>query len=241
MISCLRGAGVEVAEVHVPVWEGRRHKFDVGATAALRLLLAQTELGASRATDADAVIVGYPGHLDLGRAKRLGIPIVFNPLVSLWDTFVNDRGALQARRPEGTRAPSDRPQRLPRGGSRGLGHRCARGALPLARRPAGGDVLRRRGGANLPARVEPGRPSQALFVGKLIPLHGLETILAAARLGPDIRFLVVGSGQLDRLLEERPPNVEHVSVGRVRAAPGRAAPRRRARSGSSAPRRRRSG
>ncbi len=50
----------------------------------------------------------------------------------------------------------------------------------------------------------------ALFVGKLIPLHGLETILAAARLAPELPFRVVGSGQLDRLLEHRPENVEHV-------------------------------
>jgi glycosyltransferase involved in cell wall biosynthesis len=50
----------------------------------------------------------------------------------------------------------------------------------------------------------------ALFVGKLMPLHGLETILAAARLAPEVRFRVIGSGQLDRLLDERPPNVEHV-------------------------------
>ena len=37
-----------------------------------------------------------------------------------------------------------------------------------------------------------------LFVGKLIPLHGLETILEAARLAPELRFRVVGSGQLER-------------------------------------------
>ena len=49
-----------------------------------------------------------------------------------------------------------------------------------------------------------------LFVGKLIPLHGLETILAAARLAPEIPFRVVGNGQLDTLLVERPPNVEWV-------------------------------
>ena len=50
----------------------------------------------------------------------------------------------------------------------------------------------------------------ALFVGKLIPLHGLETILAAARLAPEIPFRVVGSGQLDALLLDRPANVEWV-------------------------------
>jgi glycosyltransferase involved in cell wall biosynthesis len=50
----------------------------------------------------------------------------------------------------------------------------------------------------------------ALFVGKLIPLHGLETILAAARLAPEIAFRIVGSGQLDALLRDRPPNVEWI-------------------------------
>ena len=50
----------------------------------------------------------------------------------------------------------------------------------------------------------------ALFVGKLIPLHGLETILAAARQAPEIPFRIVGSGQLDALMTDRPPNVEWV-------------------------------
>jgi glycosyltransferase involved in cell wall biosynthesis len=44
----------------------------------------------------------------------------------------------------------------------------------------------------------------------LIPLHGIETILAAARLAPELRFRVVAGGQLDALLRDRPPNVEHV-------------------------------
>ena len=57
---------------------------------------------------------------------------------------------------------------------------------------------------------QPAETFHALFVGKLIPLHGLETILAAARLAPEIPFRVVGSGQLDPLLLERPPNVEWV-------------------------------
>ena len=56
----------------------------------------------------------------------------------------------------------------------------------------------------------PDDPFRALFVGKLIPLHGLETILAAARLAPEIAFRVVGSGQLEHLLDERPENVEWV-------------------------------
>src|SRR5205823_3096812 len=44
----------------------------------------------------------------------------------------------------------------------------------------------------------------------LIPLQGVATVLQAARLAPDLRFRIVGSGQLEPLLRQRPPNVEHV-------------------------------
>ena len=57
---------------------------------------------------------------------------------------------------------------------------------------------------------QPAEEFHALFVGKLIPLHGLETILAAARLAPELPFRVVGNGQLDALMLDRPPNVEWV-------------------------------
>jgi glycosyltransferase involved in cell wall biosynthesis len=50
----------------------------------------------------------------------------------------------------------------------------------------------------------------AHFLGKLIPLHGIDTILAAARLAPEIPFRIVGSGQLDASLDDRPDNVEWI-------------------------------
>ena len=56
----------------------------------------------------------------------------------------------------------------------------------------------------------PPEPFHVLFVAKLIPLHGLETILAAAAQVPEVRFRVVGDGQLAGLLDRRPANVEHV-------------------------------
>jgi glycosyltransferase involved in cell wall biosynthesis len=49
-----------------------------------------------------------------------------------------------------------------------------------------------------------------LFVGKLIPLQGVDVVLAAARIARELRFRVVGSGQLEHLLRDRPPNVVHV-------------------------------
>jgi glycosyltransferase involved in cell wall biosynthesis len=54
----------------------------------------------------------------------------------------------------------------------------------------------------------PAEPFTILFVGKLIPLHGLETVLAAARAAPELRFRLVGSGQLEHLVRRRPPNAD---------------------------------
>ena len=53
-------------------------------------------------------------------------------------------------------------------------------------------------------------PFVALFVGKLIPLHGIETVLEAARRAPEISFRVVGRGQQEAELADRPANVEWV-------------------------------
>src|ERR1051325_9665477 len=55
----------------------------------------------------------------------------------------------------------------------------------------------------------PEEPFTCLFVGKLIPLQGVETIVAAAR-DADLPFRIVGSGPLEPLLRDRPPNVEHI-------------------------------
>src|SRR5207247_597860 len=81
------------------------------------------------------------------------------------------------------------------------------------------------------------QPFEALFVGKLIPLHGLATVLEAARLAANVRFKIVGSGQLDSLLRRPPTNVEHLPWVDYERLPGelpgggRAATRRGSRAG----------
>jgi glycosyltransferase involved in cell wall biosynthesis len=213
VISCLRRAGVEVAERHVPVWEGRDHKWRAGAGAAARLAAAELRLLRRPPEPFDALLVGYPGHLDLAAARRAarGRPIVFNPLVSLTDTFVADRGRF---------ASGGLPARV----LTSVDRRAFRNAdLVVADTAEHAEHLARATGARrievcfvgAEERIfrpgwEPGDAFTALFVGKLIPLHGLETILAAARLAPELQFRVVGSGQLERLLDGRPANVEHV-------------------------------
>src|SRR6185437_4275538 len=99
VISCLRRAGVEVEEHHVGVWEGSRQNWRAGIGAIARLSLAELRLLRRPPGNFDALVVGYPGHFDLTAARRAsrGRPVVFNPLVSLSDTFVADRGRFRDR------------------------------------------------------------------------------------------------------------------------------------------------
>ena len=224
VISCLRRAGVEVAERHETVWEGREHKFGAGAGTALRLAAAELRLLRAAGSDFDALVVGYPGHPDLPAARRVANdrPVVFNPLVSLADTLVGDRGRFRPRSPAARALEtidrrafgaadlvvSDTAAQAPLFRSLGARHVevCFVGAEERLFMP----------GWSLPAEGE----FTALFVGKLIPLHGLETILAAARLAPELRFRIVGSGQLQPLLDHRPPNVAHLDWVDYERLPG---------------------
>ena len=215
VISCLRGAGVDVVERHQPVWEGREQKWGIGPRVLPRLALAEARLLRASQTEADAVIVGYPGHLDLPGARRFarGRPIVFNPLVSLSDTFVSDRGRFRA---------GSLPARL----LAAIDRRALRRAdLVVADTQANAEFLADLAGlprervavcfVGAEARLfqpswAPEQPRKALFVGKLIPLHGLKTILEATRLAPEVELRLIGSGQLESLLESRPSNVEWI-------------------------------
>lgn len=215
VISALRRAGVDVVERNEPVWEGREQKWGVGPGVLPRLALAEARLLRGDDADGDAVIVGYPGHFDLPAARRFARsrPVLFNPLVSLADTFVSDRGRFRA---------GSLPARL----LAALDRRALRAAdLVVADTQANAAFLAELAGLS-PERVavcfvgaeervfqpgwEPEDPPTAVFVGKLIPLHGLETILEAARLAPELRLRVIGSGQLEPLLAGGPDNVDWV-------------------------------
>jgi glycosyltransferase involved in cell wall biosynthesis len=214
VISCLRDAGVSVREEHVAVWEGDRRSFGAGAARAARLAFAEARLFTRRPSGFDALVVGYPGHFDLPAARRAagGRPIVFNPLVSLADTLVADRGRFRAGS-LAARALELADRRAFRAAdvvvadteaqARFFAALAGLDAVPVCFVGAEDRLFR-------PCWEQPDR-FVALFVGKLIPLQGVETILAAARLTPELAFRIVGSGQLDRLLSERPANVEHTA------------------------------
>jgi glycosyltransferase involved in cell wall biosynthesis len=213
VISCLRKAGVEVGERHASVWEGQEHKFSAGPGAALRLARAELTLLRRSGADFDALVVGYPGHFDLPAAKHVarGRPVVFNPLVSLADTLVSDRKRFRAGTPV-ARALEAIDRRAFRAADVVVADTAAQagffaelaglGEVPVCY--VGAEEHLFRPGWHGPDRFV------ALFVGKLIPLQGVDTILAAAREAPELDFRIVGSGQLQSLLDSRSANVEHV-------------------------------
>lgn len=211
VIAAIQRADVEVELVHAEMWTGA-HKF--GLTPAVLPRLAQAELRLARTTlpdDVDALIVGYPGHFDLWSAKRHRKPVVFNAMVSLYDTFVGDRERFR----DGT-LPAKALRRLDRSALRTAD-------LVVSDTRANAELMRELGGLDevavcyLGAEERLFRPSwerreefHVLFVGKPAPLHGLELILDAARELPDVQFRVVGTGQMSHVLDTRPANVEHV-------------------------------
>jgi glycosyltransferase involved in cell wall biosynthesis len=196
------------------MWEGTRD-WKAGPGTAARIALAELRLARRVPADVDAVLVGYPGQPDVPGARRAarGRPVVFDALVSLHETLVEDRRRFRPGSPAARALLA-------------LDRAALRSAdLVVADTQANADYLAALAGLP-PGRVEvclvgaedrlfrpgwsPTEPWTCLFVGKLIPLHGLETILAAARLAPEIPFRVVGSGQLEALLADRPANVEWV-------------------------------
>ncbi len=214
---------MEVEEEHVSVWDDVRHGWAVGPGRALRLGVAEARLFGRRPHGFDAFLVGYPGHLDLPAARHAarGRPVVFNPLVSLADTLVADRGRF-------------RPGSLAARTLETIDRRAFRSAnLVVADTEAHGRYFAELAGIEQvpvcfvgaeerlfqPAWRRPERFT-ALFAGKLIPLQGVETILAAAQLATDIAFRVIGSGQLEGLLRTAPPNVEHVAWVEYERLPG---------------------
>jgi glycosyltransferase involved in cell wall biosynthesis len=203
-----------VIERNEAVWETAAENWRGGVGTAARLARAQLRLlGRGPGGRCDVLVVGYPGHVDLPAARRAarGAPVVFDPLVSAWDMLVADRGRFR----EGSvaaRALAAIDTRALRAADLVIADTAANARFfrDLGRLPEDRVRVCLVGAEERLFRPRTSAPEDftVLFVGKLIPLHGLETILAAARLAPELRFRLVGSGQLEALLADAPPNLE---------------------------------
>jgi glycosyltransferase involved in cell wall biosynthesis len=207
--DAMTSGGLEVEEIHEPLWEATRDKdaryFAPTSLAALSVRWARAARRlaarwAARSGPPPVVVVGFGGQLDLLLAARLCRPrrgLVFAPLVGLSETLIEDRRLF---------------------GPRGLRGRLVRS---LDRRTlAAADLLLADTAAHAAAFVEQGarpervavwylgvepefvplrerRPAggRVLYYGSFLPLHGVRTILdAAARLGTHGEVVLLGSG-----------------------------------------------
>lgn len=231
-------AGGRVIELHAPVWPAagaRAVMAGAGVFPVGRVLSAQRALWAqrSRIEEADVVLVPYPGHFDMWVAARVcrlaGKPLAFDPFVSLHETAVEDRrlfpaGSLRARLARAVdRIALRLADRVLADTAAHADYFAALGGIPrekVAVVPLGANE-------RLFRCPPPGREGgcEVLFYGTMIPLHGVSTILDAARLLVDepIRFHLVGTGQypIEReLAAAELPNVRWTRQLAYEALPG---------------------
>jgi glycosyltransferase involved in cell wall biosynthesis len=226
LVAGLRELGLPVEERHRPVWERERHKLGLGARRAARSVLRYARAWGGLAREvaprppAAALVAGYPAQPDVLpawlAARRLGVPLVVDLMISLWDTLAGDRGRVGA---VAGRALLALDRAAVRAGDLVLADTRASAEFIVARLGAAPDrVAVVPVGAEperFPARPLPDGPVRALFYGKLSPLHGVDTLLAAARRPGVPPLRLVGDGQLgpwlDRELRRDPlPGVERV-------------------------------
>lgn len=211
----LRARGVEVIEIHAPVWGGIEDKSRmrgvgrwIGRAAGVLFAYPRLAWRYLRAPPHDLVLVAYPGQLDvlvmwpLARIRRR--PVAFDWFISAYDTVVHDRRLVGARHPlawllwAGEYLAS-RAADCPFMDTATHARRMESVFKMMA-----GTVGHVWVGAEAPffqAR-EPGRPLRGgtvhvLFYGQFIPLHGIDVIIEAARRARDepIRWTLIGHGQ----------------------------------------------
>ena len=215
LLAGIRAVGIAVHEVHADIWAGVRDKGTLTRgeqlRAAWRWLRSVPALvrGYLAAPPHDVVLVPYLGLFDLfvllPFARHRGARLVWQVFISPWDTAVNDRRMLSPWNPlamalyaaewiavrAADRSFIDTPAHARRF-ERLMGVAAGTvGDVPLGTDPA-----------RFPPRA--GRPTlrsplRVFFYGQYIPLHGIETIVRAAKrceeAGVAVQWELAGLGQ----------------------------------------------
>ncbi len=230
----LRAHGIEVIEIHQDVWE------DIGDKSALRSLGKWLRPGLRllavypgliwrylHAPAHDVVLISYPGQLDALILRPFAWlrrkPVALDWFISAYDTVIADRKLLSPRNPLAwmlwacewlavrsgdfvfmdTETHARRMERLFHLAAGALGYVWVGAEQQFFRTTAQG-----------PARSD---LLHLLFYGQFIPLHGIDTIIGAARItrNEPIRWTLIGRGQesnrIRGMLEKEPlSNVEWI-------------------------------
>lgn len=213
-IAGLRELGVDVYQIRASLPELTAAEMTTArgaARLAAGLILAHLRLveGLRSRVPVDALLVGYPGHfmvpLGLAAARLLRTRLVFDPLVSLWDTFVGDRGlarraGLLANAAKAVDAAAFRlPDLVLADTQAHASYFRSRFRIPrrrLAVVPVG--ALPEPAADGRSRTLADGEPLIVFQYGKWSPLHGAGTVLDAAEALRDepFRFVLAGEGQL---------------------------------------------
>lgn len=221
LIDGLLKHGWSVQECHVPVWEKERNKTGnyLGSLSlfirGMEVVLAYIRLLFKylfTVRPYDIMMVGYIGHLDMPLAWLLTRlprrPLVFSPLISLYDTLVDDRRSFVEASPMGRflrwldRRTCSISDLILLDTDAHISYFVDTFGLPrdkFVRVFVGADETVFTPVRPPPVTPHPTAPFRILFVGKFTPLHGLDTIIRAAALmkdRTDIVFDMIGSGQL---------------------------------------------
>lgn len=215
LLEGIRAVGVPVHEVHADIWAGVRDKGTLTRAEQVRAvgrwIVAMPRLVAAylRAPAHAAVLIPYLGVFDMlvltpfVRFRRT--PVIWQIFISPYDTAVNDRRMLSQWNPLAwilfacewlasrlaARAFLDTAAHARRfEGIMGLEPGTI-GAVPLGTDPARFTPRAGRPTVHVPLRV--------FFYGQYIPLHGLETIVRAAKMledrGVAVAWELAGTGQ----------------------------------------------
>ena len=230
LLKGLRENGVDVIECRSDVWGGRPDKSQIARwSTRLHLLLKWIcsypglIVRYLRLPGHDAVMVGYLGQLDvvvLWLFSRLrGVPIVWDLYLSLFTVVVEQRQLIRPSHPFArvlfawewlAFRMADLVLTLTRNGAEHFRLRFGVAAERVQHLWLGAETE----AFPMRHRTEIDENSQSsinvLFYGLLLPSHGTETIIRAARLTEDrcIDWVLIGSGQeepkIRQMLEEHP-------------------------------------
>ena len=246
LLAGARAAGFDVLECHQRVWDGVEDKTQVqGMSHGIRLLTKWVAAYPSlirrylKLPDHDAVIVGYPGILDVLVLWPLtwlrGRPLVWDVFLSLYDTVVRDRRLIPSWSPLAwglyllewlaTRVPA-RMFLDTRAHASYFARLFRLNSARTAVIPVGAEDAFF--GGSGPSLEQP--PSGAdvvtvLFYGQFIPLHGLDVIVDAASLvareTSHVRWVLIGRGQESRRIDARLSMLKLSTVTRIEWVPYR--------------------
>ncbi len=223
IIKGLRKNGIEITECHIFLWEKRQNKhgnflkiFSI-LKLIIDLLVAYAKLCFMfflRCKNVDVFIVGYIGQLDIFFLKALLLfkknkpKILFAPLVSLYDTAIIDRGLSNKNNLFSKllfyidKLSFKMADMIIFDTNEHINYICDLFNLDKSKFKrvwvgANEDVFYPKY-SSLGKGIS-GEVFTVLFIGKYIPLHGLEYIIKTAKLlenEKDIKFKIIGNGQL---------------------------------------------